>query len=571
MQNRVLLVYAYASIVLMGLLCPKGPAHAQFVLSRSVVGTSNGAIGGSGFSLTATLGQPTADEAAGGSFRLDSGFWGFVAETDRPIAAASVVAVSIDNSHHPLDPVTVSISAGDFAGGQPANDLLGIGFKLHYDPSRMAFLDGSFVPGPFINPNGGSNVIQFTRVDDPTTGILSLSISRTDGIGVTGEGIVGTITFTIVDFAPPGSVNLTLSDMLAINVDGVEIPMRLTHATSQVLGVWPGDTNSDCVVDIFDLLPIGTAFGSTIPARPGDFDISWAAKPFSPSGGHSYIDGTGDGIIDQNDLLPLGLNFGMHRFDLPGSECTASATKTKPASKHTAAYLDLPAMEIGETITVNINTAIEHPDMVGGAFEMTVPSGFTVQQSEPGILLDNGDVLRFHQFDAETGRLSMAFSRKGSAAPTTINGSLAHITLEAVADVPVSERLVLARAVLSHMDHLNEITDVSLRLATAEATSNQDGLTLPLTFRVHGAYPNPFNPTTTISFDLPEPAQVTLLVFDLLGRNVGQVDGGILAAGTQHRLPFDATHLASGTYLFHLVAETTNGLETQTGQVVLMK
>ena len=46
---------------------------------------------------------------------------------------------------------------------------------------------------------------------------------------------------------------------------------------------------------------------------------------------------------------------------------------------------------------------------------------------------------------------------------------------------------------------------------------------IPADLALHGNYPNPFNPSTRIQFDLPERAQVTLQVLDLLGRKSGRI------------------------------------------------
>ena len=68
------------------------------------------------------------------------------------------------------------------------------------------------------------------------------------------------------------------------------------------------------------------------------------------------------------------------------------------------------------------------------------------------------------------------------------------------------------------------------------------------------AYPNPFNPTTTIAFSLARRSQVTLEVIDILGRVIDERDLGTLAAET-HEVPFDATGLASGVYFYRITTE----------------
>lgn len=79
-------------------------------------------------------------------------------------------------------------------------------------------------------------------------------------------------------------------------------------------------------------------------------------------------------------------------------------------------------------------------------------------------------------------------------------------------------------------------------------------------------YPNPFNPSTTIRFTLPEAVPVSLTVYDMLGRKVAVLADGVLSAG-QHEVQFDASHLASGTYLYRLVTAE----QTFVKQMILMK
>jgi hypothetical protein len=66
-------------------------------------------------------------------------------------------------------------------------------------------------------------------------------------------------------------------------------------------------------------------------------------------------------------------------------------------------------------------------------------------------------------------------------------------------------------------------------------------------------YPNPFNPSTTIVFELNEQAEITLEIFDIQGRRADLVTAGSRSPG-QHHLPYDASALASGVYLYRLTA-----------------
>jgi hypothetical protein len=76
----------------------------------------------------------------------------------------------------------------------------------------------------------------------------------------------------------------------------------------------------------------------------------------------------------------------------------------------------------------------------------------------------------------------------------------------------------------------------------------------PLAFGLEPAFPNPFNPTTTIDFTLANTGETHLTVFDLAGREVARLADGVLSAGA-HSVVFDASELASGVYVYTLDAE----------------
>ncbi len=95
----------------------------------------------------------------------------------------------------------------------------------------------------------------------------------------------------------------------------------------------------------------------------------------------------------------------------------------------------------------------------------------------------------------------------------------------------------------------------------------QDNAATPKEFRLLGNYPNPFNPTTTIKFSLPQPIEVTLQVFDILGRLVETQNLGIRQAGDQE-IAFNASKLASGVYNYRL---RTAENKSVVGRMMLLK
>jgi hypothetical protein len=76
----------------------------------------------------------------------------------------------------------------------------------------------------------------------------------------------------------------------------------------------------------------------------------------------------------------------------------------------------------------------------------------------------------------------------------------------------------------------------------------------PTVLQLHESYPNPFNPTTTIAFDLPAYAYVRLNVYDVLGREVETLLEGARNPGA-YRIVWDAQNQSSGVYFCRLQVE----------------
>ena len=83
------------------------------------------------------------------------------------------------------------------------------------------------------------------------------------------------------------------------------------------------------------------------------------------------------------------------------------------------------------------------------------------------------------------------------------------------------------------------------------AVSGQEKEPLPSTCVLHQNFPNPFNPGTSLSYEIPANGHVTLKVFDLLGREVITLVDGVEESG-KHSVSFDATGLAGGVYYCRL-------------------
>jgi flagellar hook assembly protein FlgD len=95
-----------------------------------------------------------------------------------------------------------------------------------------------------------------------------------------------------------------------------------------------------------------------------------------------------------------------------------------------------------------------------------------------------------------------------------------------------------------------------------ESNSNE----LPRSFILHQNFPNPFNPSTTISFTILNNAYVTLKVYDILGREVATLVNKKMTLGKQS-IQWNTTNESSGVYFYRL----QTGNYTQIKKMILLR
>lgn len=96
---------------------------------------------------------------------------------------------------------------------------------------------------------------------------------------------------------------------------------------------------------------------------------------------------------------------------------------------------------------------------------------------------------------------------------------------------------------------------------------------VPTEYMLMQSYPNPFNPTTTINYQLPTANHVTLKVYDVLGREVATLVDENKTAGS-YQATFDGSRFASGVYFYRIEVEdpvSGTGTFTAVKKFVLMK
>jgi hypothetical protein len=101
------------------------------------------------------------------------------------------------------------------------------------------------------------------------------------------------------------------------------------------------------------------------------------------------------------------------------------------------------------------------------------------------------------------------------------------------------------------------VTDNPVMYLEVISTGIESDEDVPRNFKLSQNYPNPFNANTAIGFELTEPAEVDLSIYDITGARVATLVDGHLAAGN-HSVDFDASDYSSGVYYYRLGVEGIN-------------
>jgi len=163
-------------------------------------------------------------------------------------------------------------------------------------------------------------------------------------------------------------------------------------------------------------------------------------------------------------------------------------------------------------------------------------------------MINGKPVWQLHEISSQTGHSAQ-------------NGLEAHFGLSTA---PLVDSLLIqwpsdSVSVLTNVA-VNRVIDVTESIITGVAERTE---ALPLKFVLAQNHPNPFNPSTTIKYELPQPAGVKLEIFDMMGRRVRTLVNQRQSAG-QYTMTWDGRNeqgetIASGVYLYQLRAVSSTG------------
>ncbi len=166
--------------------------------------------------------------------------------------------------------------------------------------------------------------------------------------------------------------------------------------------------------------------------------------------------------------------------------------------------------------------------------------------------------------DEKRFALRAGFDKPVEEGPTGEGSFIVTVIGSGPYQVPAGQEVVVG-FVYAHGETLDELRaqvaaararDIFSFPVAIESVSDE----VPSTTRLHSNYPNPFNPSTTIGFELAASGPVRLEVYNVLGQRVATLFEGQQAGGS-YRIAFEASSLPSG--LYYAVLQTEQGMHTR--------
>jgi len=424
-------------------------------------------------------------------------------------------------------------------------------------------------------------------------GMGTLTLCVFDGeYEVCSENIV---TITPVNDAP--FFISELSGFVGVGI-GFDIPLELgdIDSDSLIITIEPDSTTPDWV-NLINQTFSGTApFQGNffIPLQVSDGDtvivdtFILSVENFNPEitsitdvpddqGGRVYV-AFNASFFDHLD--ETNQNYGIMRFDSFEDTVAWVALTSFPAigdEQYIFEVLtlgDSTANDDGLTefkVVASMNAGVFHSNSVWGYsvdnIAPGVPTGLiaTAMEENIQVIWDLSPEDDFQYFLLEKSMTS-EFTEYESISTT----DTAYTDLEYEMNQPYFYRLAVA-------DHADNVSDYSEVVEIAVLAI--DGNLIPDVFALHQNYPNPFNPVTTISYDLPEVAQVVISIYDIMGREVKTLVNLEQIAGFKS-VVWDATNnmgqpVSAGMYLYRITALQQNGGQAgsfhQVKKMVLLK
>jgi len=310
----------------------------------------------------------------------------------------------------------------------------------------------------------------------------------------------------------------------------------------------------DAAVGVRDVKVTNPAPGGGVATLAGSFTVLQALTPTLASAAPN----AGDRGATVSVTL-TGTNFGTATTVSVGGGITVSnVTITSPTTL--TASLTIPTTTVAGVYNITVSN--------GTGFSSTLTGGFTARNLAPTVAsvspatADRGKstTVSITGTNFETGvTTGVSFGAGVTVTSFTVTNAT---TISAVLDIPVSAAGGMRDvSVTNASPGGGTVTKTGGFTVTVPTDVEGDRSVIPENFVLEDAYPNPFNPMTTIRFGLPERSSVAIRVYDVSGRIVADLVNAEMQAG-MFQVQWNAASVSSGTYLVRMSAASSESGKT---------
>ena len=394
-------------------------------------------------------------------------------------------------------------------------------------------------------PTSSSVGATFSWTRAAVTGISNASAS---GAGNPNE------TLTNTTAAP---INVTY--VYTVTANGCSNPTTYNVVVTVVPDVvWPGDANSDSLVNNVDLLPIGLYYSQTGAPRTttgntfqADLATNWGTLETNGQD-IKHADCNGDGIIDMNDTLAINLNFNLTHAIVPVHNANYNETRTTPdmyfvisgSSFNAGDFVDAEVW-LGTTTTpvtnlygISFNINYNESLVQSGTESVSYPSSWIGTPGTSSIKIGKVDALANTAYGAVTRIDHNNASGFGKIADFKFQ---IKTSLTSPAAMPLSICCIVANNAAGLAQTITTQTDSVLINQATGIQENNNASSIVVS-------PNPFTSQTTVSFS-KKIKNGTVKIRDVVGKEVRSID----FSGNQ--LIIEKGELNAGIYFVQVVSE----------------
>jgi len=431
--------------------------------------------------------------------------------------------------------------------GSDFKNLSNYSVTIDFDPNQV-----TFVSYALETPEEGNLLASGGGIVPPLPAIVGEN-SATFGSAILGSkaetapdesGFIGRLTFATTDEFSETDLLITTYSVKSVDGQQQEVSTLITArmSTGEIKLVTAdgavsdasADFTGDGTVDFGDFFAFADAFGREAEGEDAVFDLD------------------GSGAIDFGDFFIFADLFAKVAGKL-------AAVDELPVSDGGLA-LEARSDEAG--LTLALRSADLQVRGYGAVVEYDADAfRFTEASDAASALRADGEALLLTE--EGTGEVLLLGSRAGRAGAA--DGLLAELRFEPLVPEALGLFRIREAAVRENSGWIRQVA----QLDRIEARW------VPQVFALYANYPNPFNPSTTIRYQVPHDAEVRLEIYDVLGQKVRRLVSEVQPAG-YHRVVWDSRDdarqfAAAGVYFYRLQARTSAGEFTQVRKLLLLK